>query len=201
MYPSSRCCAAYVICVSMSDGGRKELLTSIGVFMVLTTNPNKNFLWAELERQQDAPIQDANGFVEMSWEVFTLPGIFHMDSNPIPWTPYGLFFGWQPSHFFIPYPLWSPYGMDHSMDIPCPGPCGFHGISNEFTLQIHVLFHMDSMEESTSNSVENPLNGLSKIVTTSRIEHSALQHITCMRKRAFIPLSHLTVVGYSTALS
>ena len=34
---------------------------------------------------------------------------------------------------------------DHSIDIPFR----FHGVSNEFTLQIHVLFHKDSMEEST----------------------------------------------------
>jgi len=34
--------------------------------------------------------------------------------------------------------LWSPYG--------------FHGISNGFQLQIHVLFHKDSMEHSTWNS-------------------------------------------------
>ena len=79
-----------------------------------------------------------------------------------------------------------PYGMDgfqpHSMDYFLAGnpaifsfhtPYGFHEISNEFTLQIHVLFHMDSMEESTSNYVENPLNVLSKIVSTLRIEHSA----------------------------
>ena len=31
---------------------------------------------------------------------------------------------------------------------------GIHGISNEFISQIHVLFHMDSMEQWTSNSVE-----------------------------------------------
>ena len=35
--------------------------------------------------------------------------------QPIPWTPCGQFFAWQPSHFFIPYPLWSPYGMVHSI--------------------------------------------------------------------------------------
>ena len=58
-------------------------------------------------------------------EVFTLPGMFHMewvDSNPIPWT----------------------------------GPCGFHGISDKFELQIHVLYHT-----------------YIKIVPTSRIECSA----------------------------
>ena len=97
--------------------------------------------------------------------------------------------------------IWNGPFHGHSMSWSMWIPCGFHGISNEFTLQIHVLFHMDSMEESTSNSVENPLNGLSKIVSTSRIEHSALQHITCVQKRAVIPLSHLAVVGYSTALS
>ena len=76
------------------------------------------------------------------------------------------------------------------MDIPCPGPCGFHGISNEFKLQIHVLFHVDSMEESTSNSMENPLKGLSKMVSTSRIEQSTPQHINVCKDRAFLPLSH-----------
>jgi hypothetical protein len=42
-----------------------------------------------------------------------------VDSNPIPWTPYGLFFGWQPSHFFIPHPLWNPYGIH--MECPWNG--------------------------------------------------------------------------------
>ena len=35
--------------------------------------------------------------------------------------------------------------MDHYIDILC----GFNGISNEFTFQIHVPFHKDSMEQST----------------------------------------------------
>jgi hypothetical protein len=102
---------------------------------------------------------------------------------------HGLFFGWQPSNFFIPYPLWNPYecpwnGSFHMESIwnipgsvktshqlrdlhvdvhvrawiPWTGPCGFHGISDEFgiyQLQFHVLFHgtvhgtvhMDSMEQ------------------------------------------------------
>ena len=70
-------------------------------------------------------------------EVFTLPGIFHMEwmeSNPIPWTPYGLFFGWQPSHFFIPYPLWSPYGIHMEWTIPWTFHVLVHVDSNEFTL-------------------------------------------------------------------
>ena len=54
-----------------------------------------------------------------------------VDSNPIPWNGHGLFFGWQPSHFFIPYPLWNPYGMSMEWCIPY----GLHG-----------LFHVDSME-------------------------------------------------------
>ena len=67
------------------------------------------------------------------FEVFTLHSIFHMewvDSNPIPWTPYGLSFGWQPSHFFIPCRLWSPYGIHMEWTIPWT---------------FHVLVHMDSM--------------------------------------------------------
>ena len=59
---------------------------------------------------------------------------FHMEwveSNAIPWTPYGLFFGWQPSHFFIPHPLWSPYGFHMEWPIPWT---------------FHVLVHVDSME-------------------------------------------------------
>ena len=45
-------------------------------------------------------------------EVFTLPTIFHMewvDSILMPWTGHGPFFGWWPSHFFIPCLLWSPH--------------------------------------------------------------------------------------------
>jgi hypothetical protein len=44
---------------------------------------------------------------------------------------HGLFFGWQPSHLFIPYPLWKPYGMSMEWCIPY----GFHG-----------LVHVDAME-------------------------------------------------------
>jgi len=63
-------------------------------------------------------------------EVFTLPGWFHMDSiwtgwisTPSPWISYGLFFGWVPSHFFSPYPLWNPYGLSMEYTIPY----GFYG--------------------------------------------------------------------------
>ena len=35
-------------------------------------------------------------------------------------------------------------------------PYGFHGISNEFQLQIHVLFHMESMEQSIWNPWNSP---------------------------------------------
>ena len=53
---------------------------------------------------------------------------FHMkweDSNVIP------FFGWQPSHFSIPCPLWNPYGTPTEWCLP---------------YAIHGLNHMDSME-------------------------------------------------------
>ena len=143
-----------------------------------------------------------------------IPYGFHMewvDSNPIPWTAYGRFFGWQPSHFFIPYPPWSPYGIHMEWTIPWTFhghsmfwsmwiPCGFHGISNEFTLKIYVLFHMDSMEESTSNSVEEPSIVLSKIVSSTRIEPSTSQHVTCARRTALLRLSHASVTGQYTTL-
>ena len=59
---------------------------------------------------------------------------FHMewvDSNLIPWTGHGPFFGWQPSHFIFPYPLWNPYGMPMEWCLP---------------YAVHGLVHMDSME-------------------------------------------------------
>ena len=38
----------------------------------------------------------------------------------IPWIPYGLFFGWQPSHFSIPYPLWIHVdSMEFPMNLHC----------------------------------------------------------------------------------
>ena len=80
-------------------------------------------------------------------------------------------------------------------------PYGFHRISNEFTLQIHVLFHMDSMEESTSNFVEKPLIVLSKIVPTLRIELSTPQNITCTSEAAILWLSHTTIRRQYTTLS
>ena len=69
---------------------------------------------------------------------------------------------------------WNAYGIVPSICSPWTGPYGFHGSSSDFILHIHVLFHMDSMEESTSNSMENPLNGLSKIVPMLEIKHSTL---------------------------
>ena len=59
---------------------------------------------------------------------------FHMewvDSNIIPWTGHGPFFGWKPSHFIFPYPLWNPCGMPMEWCLP---------------YAVHGLVHMDSME-------------------------------------------------------
>ena len=54
----------------------------------------------------------------------------------------------QPFYFSIPTmeSIWNAYGMVPSICSPWTGPYGFHGISSKFILQIHVLFHMDSME-------------------------------------------------------
>ena len=74
--------------------------------------------------------------------------------------------------------IWNTYGMVPSICNPWTGPCGFHGISNEFELQIHVLFRMDSME---ANSVDKPIKWAVKnsvrvrnrtldLVNTSRVQ-------------------------------
>ena len=55
--------------------------------------------------------------------------------------------------------IWNTYGMVPSICNPWTGPCGFHGISNEFELQIHVLFRMDSME---AKSVDKPIKWAAK---------------------------------------
>ena len=124
-------------------------------------------------------------------------GGFQPHSMDSIWTIFWL--ATQPIFHSIPTmeSIWIPYGMHHSINILC----GFHGISNELTLQIHVLFHMVSMEESTSNSMENPLKVLSIIVSTWRIEHSTPRHITFMTEKAFLQLSHSSVVRQQTALS
>ena len=36
--------------------------------------------------------------------------------------------------------IWNPYGMDHSMDIPCASPCGFLVDSMEFPMNLHCKF-------------------------------------------------------------
>ena len=54
-----------------------------------------------------------------------------VDSNIIPWTGHGPFFGWQPSQLIFPYPLWNPYGMPMEWCLP---------------YAVHRLVHMDSME-------------------------------------------------------
>ena len=63
-----------------------------------------------------------------------------MESNPIPWTPYGLFFGWQPSHSFISYPLWSPYGIHMEWTIPWTFHVLVHVDSIEFLMNLHCKF-------------------------------------------------------------
>ena len=70
------------------------------------------------------------------------------------WIPYGMG-GFQPHSmdciwtifwlatqpFFHSIPtmesIWNPYGMDHSMDIPCSSPCGFLVDSMEFPMNLH----------------------------------------------------------------
>ena len=89
--------------------------------------------------------------------------------------------------------IWNGPFHGHSMFQSMWIPCGFHGIFNEFTLKIYVLFHMDSMEESISNFVEEPSIVVSKIVSPSRIELSAPQHIKCASKAALLRLSHASV--------
>ena len=67
------------------------------------------------------------------WNPYGMDGVqpYSMDSI---WTIFWL--ATQPLFHSIPTmeSIWNLYGMDHSMDIPCASPCGFHGISNEFTL-------------------------------------------------------------------
>ena len=66
-------------------------------------------------------------------EVLTLPGIFHMD--------YFWLATWPFSHSMPTMEsIWNPYGMDHSMDIPCASPYGFHVDSMEFTMNSHCQF-------------------------------------------------------------
>ena len=64
--------------------------------------------------------------------------------------------------------------MDHSIDIPC----GLHGISNEFTLKIHLLFHKDSMEQST---VEKHIKCVVK--NSANIKSQTLHSTTCHKHK------------------
>jgi hypothetical protein len=76
-----------------------------------------------------------------------------VDSIPIPWNSMDYFLAGNPAIFSFHTTMesiWNVHGMVHSIWIPWTGPCGFHGISNEFViykLQIPVLFHKDSMEQ------------------------------------------------------
>ena len=53
------------------------------------------------------------------------------------WTTFWL--ATQPFFHSIPTmeSTWNPYGMDHSMDIPCSSPCGFLVDSMEFPMNLH----------------------------------------------------------------
>ena len=99
-----------------------------------------------------------------------------VDSNPIPWTPYG---SASPCGFLVDsmeYPInLHCKSMYCSMWIPWNSPYGIH------------------MEESISNFVEEPSIVVSKIVSPSRIELSAPQHIKCASKAALLQLSHASV--------
>jgi hypothetical protein len=74
--------------------------------------------------------------------------------------------------------IWNVHGIVHSIWIPWTGPCGFHGISNEFVvykLQIHVLFHKDSMEQSIwipwNSSYEIPWKNTIQCVVKNGANH------------------------------
>ena len=138
-----------------------------------------------------------------------IPYGFHMewvDSNPIPWTAYGLFFGWQPSHFFIPYPPWSPWNgpfhghsMFQSMWIPwnfqwiytenlCTIPYGFHG-------RIHIKFRGRTINCIVKNSVTNKNWTLNFMTRHVRKQGSALtvEPCKCYRTIHYPPLIVLWV--------
>ena len=104
-----------------------------------------------------------------------------VESNPIPWTPYGLFIGWQPSQFFIPYPLW----------IPWNSPYGFHG-------RIHIKFH----GKTTNCVVKNSANSKNRTVdSTTRHMHGRRCDLTdepydCY-KITYCPLLIMLWVGHA----
>ena len=85
---------------------------------------------------------------EQSVEVFTFPIIFHMewvDSNHISWTPYCHFLAGNPAIFS----LHTQYGVHMEWTISWTFHVDSMELPMNFTLQIHVLFHQDSVEEST----------------------------------------------------
>ena len=67
--------------------------------------------------------------------------------------------------------IWNTYGMVPSICNPWTGPCGFHGISNEFELQ--SMYYSIWIPWKQIPWI-NPLNGLSKIVSALEIKHSTL---------------------------
>ena len=67
--------------------------------------------------------------------------------------------------------IWKTYGIICN---PWTGPCGFHGISNEFELQ--SMYYSIWIPWKQIPWI-NPLNGLSKIVSALDIKHSTLS--TC----------------------
>ena len=87
-------------------------------------------------------------------EVFTFPGIIHMESTWNPWNPcgipceiHGINVGWDHSQFIVPWTSWIPYGM--VMEWSWNG----HGMVMEWSWNGHgmvnsiwnpSLFHMDS---------------------------------------------------------
>jgi hypothetical protein len=118
-----------------------------------------------------------------------------MDSILNGWIPspfHGLFFGWQPSNFFIPYPLWNPYGMSMEWFIPY----GFHGLvhvdSMEFLMNLEFINCNSmyySMEQSMEQSIWIPWNSSFEIPWKDSIQ-CVVKNSTSHENRTLNSMKH-----------
>ena len=91
-------------------------------------------------------------------EVFTLPGLIHMESMWNPWNPsaipcgiHGMNVGWDHSQFIVPWTSWIPYGMIMEWSIP-------HRIHHYSTwIPLNPIWNLCiSTMESMDKSIWNP---------------------------------------------
>jgi len=142
------------------------------------------------ERPRGVSLVRTTGGSLLPSEVFTFPGLFHMESMEsirysmwIPWNHCWL----RPQPIYCSMDIMDSMWNDHGMVNSIWNPTLFHMDSTGFHMEfghIHLGFYGTSPYGFRWHSIwKIPWYLLSKIVSSMRIEHSTLRHITCVNER------------------